>query len=99
MSNATHSGANEPSFADTIDGILVLITGPVLGATLCPGMVLCLPGLILFGAAIAVPIVVLAALALLCGAITAVPYLLVRSAVRLLRRPGAHHRSRAPRSG
>jgi hypothetical protein len=83
--------------AEMIDGILVFITGPVLGATLCPGMFLCVPGLILFGAAIVVPIVVVAALALLLGAIAAMPYPLVRSAVRLLRRPGARYRGGSPR--
>ena len=80
-----NNGVNELSFPDMIDGLLVFITGPVLGATLCPGLLLCVPGLILFGAAIAIPIVVLAALAMLLGAITAIPYLLVRGGVRLLR--------------
>jgi uncharacterized membrane protein YdjX (TVP38/TMEM64 family) len=89
MTNAQH---DELSLADTVDGLLVFITGPVLSATLCPGMLLCVPGILLFGAAIALPLVVLGAIALLLATSTAMPYLLLRTLVRLLSRLRGHRR-------
>jgi hypothetical protein len=88
----------ERSFLDTVDGLLVFTTGPVLGVTMCPGALLCLPGLALAGALIALPLVALGAVALLAGAIAAPPYLLVRGAIRRFRRcdpAAARVRSRA----
>ena len=99
MSNETHNDAKDMSFADMVDGMLVVTAGPVIGATLCPGITVCVPGLVLFGAAIAVPIVVLAAVGLLLGAMTALPYLVVRTSVRLLRRRSRPRRGDSLRSG
>ena len=82
MSKHTRDAPDEPSVADLVEGMLVFTTGPVLGATLCPGLTLCVPGLVLLAA----PIVALAVLGIVLAAIAAVPYLLLSRSVRLLRR-------------
>jgi membrane protein implicated in regulation of membrane protease activity len=82
MSDKTHNDLNEPGAADIVDGLLVFITGPVLAATMLPGLTLCVPGIVLFAA----PILALAVLAGLLAAIAAVPCLLVGGAARLVRR-------------
>jgi uncharacterized membrane protein len=65
-----------------VDDLLIFTIGPVLGGTLCPGLTLCVPGLVLLLA----PIVALAVVGLLLAAVAAVPYLAVRTAVRGLGR-------------
>jgi hypothetical protein len=80
-----HSDVDELSLGEALDGLVVFVTGPVLGATLCPGITLCVPGLALFGAAIALPLVVLGMLALLVAALVAIPFAVARGAVRLVR--------------
>jgi hypothetical protein len=73
-------------FDDVVSGLLVFVTGPVLGAMVCPGVTLCAPGVIVLVVTVVVPIVVLAALGMAVATIALIPYLLARSAVRLLRR-------------
>jgi hypothetical protein len=62
------------TMSNVLEELLPFLTGPVLGATMLPGIFLCLPGLAL----VLVPLVALAAVALLLAAIAAAPYLLVR---------------------
>jgi hypothetical protein len=62
------------NMSNAVEELLPFVTGPVLGATMCPGIFLCLPGLAL----VLVPLVALAAVALLLAAVAATPYLLVR---------------------
>jgi hypothetical protein len=85
MRDDNNSGVDDPSFDDVLNGLLAFVTGPVLGATMCPGATLCVPAVVLFVAPITIPIVVITALAIVLAAIAVMPYLLLRSAVRLLR--------------
>jgi hypothetical protein len=71
------------------DEIQVFLTGPVVVAGTVPGLLLCVPGLAFFGAAVILPLVAFALLLLLLGAVGAVlaaPVLLVRALVRAYRR-------------
>lgn len=81
----TRAMNDELSLVEAIEGLLPFVTGPVLAATMCPGILLCLPGIALFVVPLLIPVVVLGALAALVGAVAAVPWLLARGAVRLLR--------------
>ena len=70
------------------DEIQVFLTGPVLAAGVVPGMLLCAPGIIFFGAAVVIPLVVIAILGLAVVAVlglVAAPFFLMRALVSHLR--------------
>ena len=62
------------TMSNALEELLPFVTGPVLGATMFPGILLCLPGLAL----VLVPLAALAAVAFMLAAVAATPYLLVR---------------------
>jgi hypothetical protein len=66
---------NDLSLGEAVDGLMVFTIGPVLGATMCPGFLLCVPGFLL----LVLPLLALAALAAVVAAVLMTPYLLVRS--------------------
>jgi len=76
------------------DGMQVFLTGPVLAMGIVPGFLLCVPGLVLFGAALVLPLVLLAIVITLVGAVLAAPFLLVRA----IRGQARRYRRRQPRS-
>jgi hypothetical protein len=68
-----------------LDELLIYITMPVIGLTICPGFLLCIPGLVLFIA----PLIVLAVLALAAGlavAAVAAPLVVARAVVHRVAR-------------
>jgi hypothetical protein len=55
----------------------------VLGGAVCPGLLLCVPGILL----VVVPLVALALLGLVLGALVMTPYLLIHAVIALMRAP------------
>lgn len=73
------SGEGLPAF----DELLVMVTMPVVGLSVCPGFFLCVPALAL----LILPLVALGVLAVAIGALVAavaVPLLAGRAAIRLM---------------
>ena len=75
-----------PTVADLLEGVMLVPIGIVVGVTVFPGFLLCVPGLCLLALMLAVPLVavglVVAAAGVVltvAGAVVAVPRLLVRT--------------------
>jgi hypothetical protein len=90
----TRGESDLPTAFEMFESVLLLITGAVVGAPVLPGFTLCVPGLILLTVVVVAPIVAVAALVTLAGAILAIPYLLVHS-IRNIR---SHRAAPAPES-
>jgi uncharacterized membrane protein len=84
---------SNPSTTEFLEGLEFFPIALVISATVCPGLTLCIPGLILMAVFVIIPILAL----VLVGAFIAAPFLLVR-AIRGLRRRHSADRSRAPAS-
>jgi hypothetical protein len=82
--------------SEIVESLLLLVTGAVLAGPMLPGFLLTVPALILFAVVVLAPLVAVAVLATLAGAILASPYLLVR-AIRGIRSRRAAARSGAKR--
>src|SRR5277367_6755730 len=76
------NGSTEtPTALEIFDVLTELVTGLVVGATIFPGFLLCVPGLVFFAFLLAIPLVAgaLAVLAaVLAGSAVATPFLLIR---------------------
>jgi membrane protein implicated in regulation of membrane protease activity len=92
-------GPNVHTGPDMLDELLIYITMPVIGLTVCPGFLLCVPGLVLF----IVPLIVVAVIAVAAGlavAALAAPLLVTRAVVhRIARTHGARDGSADRRAG
>ena len=91
-----------PPVADLLEGVLLVPMGFVVGVTVFPGFLLCVPGLVLAGLFLALPLVAVALVAAAVGLVVAVAVAIVavpRHAVRSLRarRELARVRPVAPR--
>ena len=75
MTDAPGRSGLPPAF-EMVESILLLISGAVLAGPMLPGFLLTVPALILFTVVLLAPLVVVAALVTLAGAILAIPYLL-----------------------
>ena len=80
------TSTDTPSWSELLEGISFYPIALVVSATIFPGFILCIPGLLFVTVLILVPIVALAIVALAVAAVVASPFLLVRG-VRAL--PGA----------
>ena len=89
------SSTATPSTSELVEGVLFYPIALVVSATVCPGLTLCVPGLILLAAFVIIPLVAMAIVALLAAAVVAAPFLSVR-AVRRIRERRAESR-RVPR--
>jgi hypothetical protein len=81
-----------PSTSELVEGLSFFPIALVVSATIFPGFILCIPGLLFVTVLFLVPIVALAIVLLLAASVVAAPFLLVR-AVRGLR----ERRAEAPR--
>jgi hypothetical protein len=68
-----------PSTSELIEGVLFYPIALVVSATIFPGFILCIPGLLFVTVLILLPIVALAIVALAVAAVVAVPVLAVRA--------------------
>jgi hypothetical protein len=71
-----------PDGPDLLEGVLLLITGTVVAGPMLPGLLLCVPGILFFGAAGAVLLVIglgVAIVSAVAGAVLAVPFLAARA--------------------
>ena len=67
-----------PATADLVDGVLFYPIALVISATICPGLTLCIPGLVFVAVLILIPLVAVAIVIGLAAAVVAAPFLLVR---------------------
>jgi hypothetical protein len=81
------SPATTPSTSELLEGIAFYPMALVVSATIFPGFILCIPGLLFVTVLILVPIVAMAIVVLAIAAVVASPFLLVRG-VRALRERG-----------
>lgn len=81
-----------PSTSELVEGVLFFPIALVVSATIFPGFILCIPGLLFVTVLVIVPLAAVAIVALLMAAVLAVPVVLVR-AVRGLR----ERRAESPR--
>jgi hypothetical protein len=88
MSNA-RSRSDLPSTSELVEGSMFCPIALVASATVCPGLTLCIPGLILVTALVLIPLVAMAIVVLLAAAVLAVPVVLVRVIRGLGRRRAA----------
>jgi membrane protein implicated in regulation of membrane protease activity len=89
---STSTQSSLPPTSELIEGVLFYPIALVVSATIFPGFVLCIPGLVFVTALIVIPLVALALVVAVVAAIAAAPFLLVR-AVRGLR----ERRAESPR--
>ena len=73
-----------PSTSELVEGVLFYPVALVISATVCPGLTLCIPGLIFVTVLILIPLVAMTIVVFLAAAVIAAPFVLVR-AVRGLR--------------
>jgi hypothetical protein len=73
-----------PDTGELIEGLLIYPIGLIAGATVFPGLTLCVPGLIFCAAFVIIPLVVVALVLGLVAAVIAAPFMLVRG-IRALR--------------
>jgi membrane protein implicated in regulation of membrane protease activity len=66
------------STGDFVEGLLFYPIALVISATICPGLTLCIPGLILLAVFVIVPLAALALVVAVVGALFAAPFVLVR---------------------
>jgi hypothetical protein len=81
------SSPDTPSTSELLEGIAFYPIALVVSATIFPGFILCIPGLLFVTVLILVPIVAMAIVVLAIGLVVASPFLLVRG-VRALRERG-----------
>jgi hypothetical protein len=67
-----------PSTSELIEGVLFYPIALVISATIAPGMLLCIPGLLFVTVLILIPVVAMAIVVLLAAALVAGPVVLVR---------------------
>jgi hypothetical protein len=81
-----------PSTSELVEGVLFYPIALVISATIAPGMLLCIPGLLFVTVLVLVPIVAMAIVALLAAAVVAVPVVLVRKlrGSRAVSKPQSH---------
>jgi hypothetical protein len=75
-----------PSTSDFFDNLDFFPIAFVVAATICPGLTLCIPGLLFVTVLIAIPIVAVALVVGLAVAVVAAPFVLVRGVRGLLER-------------
>jgi membrane-associated phospholipid phosphatase len=90
MSSAA-TQVSRPSTSELVEGVLFYPIALVISATVCPGLTLCIPGLVFV--AVVIPLVAVTIVALLAAAVVAAPFLLVRG-VRGLRARRSESRRR-----
>jgi len=78
-----------PSTSDFLDHLDFFPIAMVVGATIFPGFILCIPGLLFVTVLIAVPIVAVLLVVGLVAAVVAAPFVLVRAIRGLLERRSA----------
>lgn len=83
MNSSSVARPDEPTVLEMLETVVLLITGTVVGAATLPGFTLCIPALIAVTFAVVVPVIAIAVLATIVGAVVAIPYLLVRSIGRI----------------
>jgi hypothetical protein len=67
-----------PPTSELVEGILFYPVALVVSATILPGFTLCIPALLFVTVPILIPLVALAIVVLLVGAVVTAPFLLVR---------------------
>jgi len=77
--SSTRTQPELPSTSELLEGVLFYPIALVISATIAPGMTLCIPGLLFVTVLILVPIVALALVVLVVGAVLAAPVVLVRA--------------------
>ena len=93
--SSTGTQSSLPSTSELVEGVLFYPIALVISATIFPGFILCIPGLLFVTVLVLVPLVAIALVVGLAGAVIAAPFVLVR-AVRGLRERRAESR-RLPR--
>jgi hypothetical protein len=88
----TTTQSSLPSTSELVEGVLFYPVALVVSATIFPGFILCIPGLLFVTVLVLVPLIAMAIVALLAAAVVAAPFLLVRG-VRALR----ERRAESPR--
>jgi hypothetical protein len=81
------SSTDTPSTSELVEGILFYPIALVVSATIFPGFILCIPGLLFVTVLILVPIVAVAIVLLAAGTVIAAPVVLVRVVRRRLSQP------------
>ena len=89
--------ATQVSTSELVEGVLFYPIALVISATVCPGLTLCIPGLIFVTVLILIPVVAVAIVALLAAAVVAAPFLLVHGVRGLRERWTASPRKLAAR--
>jgi hypothetical protein len=84
--SSTHTQSSLPSTSELVEGILFYPIALVVSATIFPGFILCIPGLLFVTVLVLIPIVAVALVALLVAAVVGAPFLLVRGVRALLER-------------
>jgi membrane-associated phospholipid phosphatase len=92
MSSAA-TQVSRPSTSELVEGVLFYPIALVISATVCPGLTLCIPGLLFVAVVVLIPLVAVTIVALLAAAVVAAPFLLVRG-VRGLRARRSESRRR-----
>jgi hypothetical protein len=75
-----------PSTGEIVEGLSFFPIALVVSATIFPGLVICIPGLIFGAAFILIPLLAIALVLLVVGAVIAAPFLAVRGIRALVRR-------------
>jgi hypothetical protein len=89
------SSTATPSTSELVEGILFYPIALVVSATIFPGFILCIPGLLFVTVLILIPIIAMAIVVAAAASVIAAPFLAVRG-VRALRERRAESR-RLPR--
>ena len=93
--SSTATPSSLPSTSELVEGVLFFPMALVVSATIFPGFILCIPGLIFVTVLVLIPLVAIAIVALLMAAVLAAPVVLVRAIRGLLeRRAESTRRSR-----
>ena len=85
------TSTDTPSTSELLEGISFYPIALVIASTIFPGFTLVIPGLLFVTVLVLLPIVAIAIVALLVGAVVASPFLLVRG-IRALRERRAESR-------
>jgi hypothetical protein len=89
------SSTANPSTSELVEGVLFFPVALVVSATIFPGFILCIPGLLFVTVIVVIPLVAMAIVVGVIASVVAAPFLLVRG-VRALRERRAESR-RLPR--
>jgi hypothetical protein len=85
-----------PSTSELVEGVLFYPVALVVSATIFPGFILCIPGLLFVTVVVLVPLVAVAIVVVLAGAVIAAPFVLVRAVRGLRERRAASPRKSRP---